>query len=270
VLDAPVSYTIYSAFSFYGRRRGGSLSGPWLVAASRSLGHGLSATRQTLYRMEGGGELSARHVGRIKHYRLTAPALAVADAGLGKILDPIEREWDRHWTLVRFRPDHDRPDAREHLRELCSTEGFASTGPGEMIHPRDRTARLLAASRELGASDLLSIFRGRRLDDEGDRTFVERHWSLDDLAARYRRFLDRYLPLRPAQMGAEPADAFVLRFALVFDYLEVAWTDPDLPAELLPSDWPGHQARALAAQLYRRFLPGAIRFADSLSRGRTP
>src|SRR5262249_2041905 len=48
VTDAPVSYSVYSAFSFYGERRGGELAGPWIVRALESLGHERAAIRQTL------------------------------------------------------------------------------------------------------------------------------------------------------------------------------------------------------------------------------
>lgn len=264
VLDAPVSYSIYSAFSFYGRRHGGELPGPWLVAASRTLGHSLAATRQTLYRMERGGELETRLTGRVKRYRLTASAGAVADAGLEKILGPAAGSWDQQWTLVRFRPGTEYQAPREQLAEICHTEGFALAGSGLFIHPRDRSARLLTAATELGTPGIVAVFRGRRLDSESDAAFVSRHWPLDDLAARYSDFLWRYAPFTRAGARPSPDESFLLRFALVFDYLEIAWSDPDLPDELLPRAWPGHRARRCAAELYQRFLPGAIACSDAL------
>jgi phenylacetic acid degradation operon negative regulatory protein len=266
VLEAPVSYSVYSAFSFYGRRHGGELPGPWLVAASRALGHSLAATRQTLYRMERGGELVARLTGRVKQYRLTASASAVADAGLEKILGSVEETWDHEWTLVRFRPGTEYQSDREQLAEICRTEGFALAGSGLFIHPRDRSGRLLAAATELGTSNLLTIFRGRRLDAESDAAFVARHWPLETIASHYEAFLRRYGSFTTSRKRLTSEDAFMLRFALVFDYLETAWSDPELPPELLPHGWPGDRARRCAARLYRRFLPGAIAFGDSLRR----
>ena len=57
-------------------------------------------------------------------------------------------------------------------------------------------------------------------------------------------------------------DACLMRFAVVVDYLGVAWDDPGLPRELLSSDWPADEARVNAARAYDRLLPGATRFAD--------
>jgi phenylacetic acid degradation operon negative regulatory protein len=61
-----------------------------------------------------------------------------------------------------------------------------------------------------------------------------------------------------------PLEAFAARFAVVLRYLRAAWPDPELPSPLLPDGWPGYEARALAADLYRRLLPGALAFGDAL------
>src|SRR4051794_19888621 len=130
VVEAPVSYSIYSAFSFYGRRRGSELPGSWIVAALGDLGHRAAAVRQTLYRMEGSEELASRTEGRNKFYRLTPAAAAEADAGLDKILRGDEGSWDGQWTIVQFYAGSEQRVERERLRELLITEGFAPIGPG--------------------------------------------------------------------------------------------------------------------------------------------
>lgn len=262
VTSAPVSYSVYSAFSFYGSRRGGELPGTWLVAALTTLGHTTAAVRQTLYRMEGSRELVSRTEGRAKHYRLSPYARAEAEAGLAKIMGQAPGRWDGQWTLVHFRPGTEDRIERERLREILRAEGFAAAGNGLFVHPRDRSARLLAAAREPGAGELLNTFRARRVGARDHRGFVAAHWDLSGLAVRYRAFLSRYRP--EGHSGAAPESAFLLRFALVFDYLEIAWDDPELPPALLPHDWPGMRARSRVRDLYRRLLPGAIAFGDAL------
>jgi phenylacetic acid degradation operon negative regulatory protein len=264
VLDAPVSYFVYSAFSFYASRRGGELPGTWLVAAGRALGHEVPAIRQTLYRMEGIQELVSRAVGRSRIYRLTPAAQQEAEAGLAKIMEVPSAAWDRNWTLVHFNNPEDERVEKDRLRSVLRAEGFARLGPGLFVHPRDRSARLLTALRASGVDGELEIFRGKRVELEDDHAFVQNHWDLSDLAAQYRAFLSRYEPLA-RHRSLRPEDAFLLRFALVFEYLEIAWTDPDLPAALLPSPWPGAEAQQLARQLYRRFLPGAMAFGDRIA-----
>ena len=264
VTGAPVSYSVYSAFSFYGSRRGGELPGTWLVAALGALGHEVAAIRQTLYRMEGSRELTSRTVGRAKLYRLSPYARAEAEAGLAKIMEKVPGRWDGRWTLVHFRTGTVDRLERERLREILRVEGFAQAGIGLFIHPRDRSARLLGAAAEHRMRDLVDVYRGPRVGGGDDRAFVAEHWNLSDLAARYRAFLSRYRPLGNPGGDLSPESMFLLRFAVVFDYLEIAWDDPDLPSALLPRDWSGHRARYRARGLYRRLLPGAIAFGDSL------
>jgi phenylacetic acid degradation operon negative regulatory protein len=264
VTDAPVSYSVYSAFSFYGSRRGDELPGTWLVAALGALGHETAAVRQTLYRMEAAAELESRVVGRGKFYRLSPAARAEAEAGLEKIMGDDADAWDGDWTLVQFRAGTEVRVERERLREVLRAEGFASVSAGLYLHPRDRSARLLEAARAHEVRDMVEVFRGRRVDGDDDRAFVARHWNLGEIAARYDAFVERFEPLAKSRGALQQETAFVLRFAVVFDYLEAAWLDPEIAPALLPSKWAGTAARRLARDLYKRLLPGALAFGDSL------
>lgn len=265
VTDAPVSYSVYSAFSFYGERRGRELSGTWIVAAMRHLGHGLAATRQTLYRMEGSRELASRTHGRRKFYRLTAAARAEATAGLDKIFarDGADAPWDGRWTIVHLGALNADRVERERLHALLVAEGFAPIAAGVFIHPRDRTRRLRETIDVLGIANEVAVFRGERHGGPSDPAFIAQHWQLDALGRRYRRFIARYETMSRAA-ALPDAIAFVVRFALVFDYLEAAWHDPDLIESMMPPPWPAIGARRLAATLYERLLPGALRFGDAL------
>lgn len=267
VTDAPVSYSVFSAFSFYGARRGDELPGTWLVAALGALGHETAAVRQTLYRMEGSRELESRMSGRVKFYRLSPAARAEAEAGLAKIMDDDDAlPWDGQWTIVQFRAGSEDRVERERLREVLRAEGFAAAGSGLYLHPRDRSSRLLAAASGHGVRDMIEVFRGIRIttDPVDDRTMVAQQWNLTEIETRYDDFLTRYSPLTRSAASLAHESAFVLRFAVVFDYLEAAWRDPDLAPSLLPAKWAGTRARRLARELYRRLLPAALAFGDSL------
>ena len=258
VTDAPVSYSVYSAFSFYGPHLNNELPGTWLVAALGALGHETPAVRQTLYRMEGSQELESRAQGRVKFYRLSPAARAEAAAGLAKIMDDDARDWDGQWTLVQFRAGTEDRAERERLREVLRAEGFASAGGGLYLHPRDRSTRVLDAARGHGVRDMIEVFRGKRVPGVDDRAFVARYWNLDAITKQYERFLARYGAL--ARHRPTEETAFVLRFAVVFDYLEAAWRDPELAPALLPPNWAGARARRLARDLYERLRPGALSF----------
>jgi phenylacetic acid degradation operon negative regulatory protein len=263
VRDAPVSYSVYSALSFFGRRQGGELPGLWFVRAFAVLGHTSGAVRQTLFRMERAGQLVSRRAGRTKFYRLAPWAQAEADAGLAKILAPMAERWDGRWSVLLVRFAGSEREHRENLYELLRSEGFASLGSGGFIHPHDRAGRILEAARAEGMPGRLVLVRGERQGHEPDADFVARHWNLSELEQGYRRFLERFSPIL-SRPPAGDRQTFIVRFAVVFSYLETAWRDPGLPPVLLPADWPGPQAQRLAARLYRRLLPGALRFAAGL------
>jgi len=262
--EARTSEFVYSSMSFFATRRGGELSGPWLVEGLGALGRSTSSVRQTLWRMERDGEIVARREGRAKLYRLTPLARTEMEIGADKILRPPETGWDGRWTLVVSAFDGDERPARERLRAALDAEGFAMLAPGLSIHPRDRGERIRAGAEEQGIGDRVRVFRGNRIPAEANRAFVEGLWELPMVARRYRAFVRDFTPLAGRVASLRPLEAFAARFAVVLRYLRAAWPDPELPPPLLPKGWPGHEARALAADLYRRLLPGALAFGDAL------
>ena len=265
VRDAPVSYLVYSALSFYGDRRGGEVPGTWFVSALETLGVEAAAVRQTLFRMERDEELIGRKVGRVKLYRASPYARAEIGAGVQKIFAPIDADWDGYWTLVLTQFPNDMRVERDRVRSILQVEGFAPLGNGAYVHARDRADRLQQALADLGVVRFITAFRVDRVHGSSDRDFAYSHWDLDALRDDYVDFLARFRPLGSRPLSAfTPATQFALRFAVVLGYLEIAWKDPELPLSMLAPHWPGVKARALARRLYERFLPGALAFGDSL------
>ena len=257
----PISHFVYSSFAYFGAVRGGELPGRWFVLAFAEAGFGEPAVRQTLYRMERSGELTSRREGREKLYTPSAYARAEIVAGSEKIFRAPE-PWDGRWTIVHARFERDERIHRDRLQELLRVEGFASVAPGLHVHPRPLGDRVLAAVDPAVRTRVLAT-RGIRLGDEPDERFIARHWDIPALAGRYRKTL-RALARLAAAPGRDDSDAFRRRFDVVMRFLTVAWDDPGLPPALLPDPWPGTEARETAARLYRRFLPGALRFGDGV------
>lgn len=262
-MDVPVSYFVYSSFSFFAPSRGGELPGLWFTGALAEVGCDEDAVRQTLYRMEKSGELVSRRAGREKFYTPTGYARGEITAGFGKIFDEPE-PWDGRWTFLHARFEKEDRVHRDRLQELLRVEGFAPVAPGFHVHPRPRGERVLEAV-EPEVRDSVVVVRGDRIGSEPQERFIARHWDLPALALRYREAIRELERLQDrAGRGFGDAEAFRLRFEVVIRFLRVAWDDPDLPPELLPEPWPGERARELAAELYRTFLPGALRFGDSV------
>jgi phenylacetic acid degradation operon negative regulatory protein len=256
---------VYSSLSYFGRRRGGELPGTWFVEALGAVGVDERRVRQTLYRMEHAGALLTRRAGRVKWYRASATTAAILDAGVTRVADSADEAWDGQWTLVHYRVGEDARDKRDRIRDVLLVEGFGSLGPGLYAHPRDRTARLLAAASELGLRDRLNVFRGTHVAGLDHRRLVAETWDLGALARHYHAFLCRFRAVADAPPGRWlPREAFALRFAFMFEFFRISWGDPSLPASLLPPDWPGEEARAVADRLMGALLPAAITFGDQV------
>jgi phenylacetic acid degradation operon negative regulatory protein len=258
---------IYSLLSAYGRRRGGELPGAWFVAVLAPLRHKPAGVRQALFRLARDGALETRKAGRMTWYRLSTYGQAAIATGSDKLFTPPQSSWDGYWTLVFCQFDTDSRDARDHAREILELEGFALFGRGVYIHPHERTDRVRKLLREAQLEDRAAIFRAQRLNGESDRALAARLWDLRRLERGYRRFLKMFQPLvdRPVASWS-PAEAFAARLALACKFLRTAWDDPGLPPALLPADWSGHQARAIAARLYEKLMPGTLEHGDAVAR----
>jgi len=90
--------------------------------------------------------------------------------------------------------------------------------------------------------------------------------ALSGMAAAYERFLTAFRPVYAAVTtgrALSDLDALAVRVLLVHEYRRIVLRDPILPAEILPTDWPGAAARRLCAEIYTRVLPGAERWLDA-------
>lgn len=242
--------------------RDGELSGPWLVAALGLLGHRPAAVRQMLRRMLRSGELEVRRRGRTNRFRLGPFSQSPAETARRKLLAHAPPDWDGHWTLALYQFRAAEREVREHVRVVLSLEGFGSLARGVFVHPRDRVKPVTSALAAVGMAERVHLLRATRAAGPDDPQTARRAWDLVALADGYRAFERRFAPLGSATLA--PAAAFRATSAVAHAFLEVAFADPELPAELLPPDWPGWQARALVRRLLPPLLAGALVHADTL------
>ena len=267
VQEAPIRNMVYSCLSAYGEKRGGELPGPWFSAVFEGIGHLPSAVRLALFRMVKNSELEARKAGRVNFYRLAPFGKAGIEAGNQMLFGEPERDWDGRWTVVHFHFLTGDRFNRDHIRSILTLEGFGCLGPGLYIHPRDRGERFLRAMRAdaAGRVDGVTVFRSRCVGGRSDDDLVHGLWDLDGLNARYEEFLEAVAPLRN-QLAAtcSPQEAFFYRIGLVLRYLEVGWSDPEIPESLLPAGWLGFEARNTARQLYEHLWPRTLAHGDEV------
>ena len=207
--------------------------------------------------------LSAQAAGKRSEYTLTDSSAKQFEPAERHIYALSRAPWDGRWRIVVALPGALTVSERRYLRITLGWQGFGKLGDGFFIHPSASLERALDALTLKEAPSL----RARLLVLTGDppagrsadpRTLVHEAWDLAALSREYAGFIRRYQPLAGAparNAAAEPA--FVLRTLLVHDYRRLLLRDPELPDELLPANWHGRAAQALAAELYRSVAPAS-------------
>lgn len=222
--------------------RGGSL---WLGSLQAVLDHfgcNPGQVRTAMSRLTEEGWLTRNRVGRLSFYRLGPRGEAAFAEAAARIYAGGPPAWDGAFRLV-FGAD---PAARDPaLGEVAPGLWVGLRGPLGALPAGEA---LLATPRSLGEAARLAA----------------RAWPAAPLAEGYRRFTEGFAPLLEAPLPA--SEALPLRLLLVHEWRRLALRDPQLPALLLPEDWPGTPARALAAALYRRLLPASEAWLDAEGR----
>lgn len=211
--------------------------------------------RTSLSRLVGDGLVESRSVGRRSLYRIAPHAIPTFDDATERIYGARTMAWDGEWTIVVVDAGEGEADDRQQLRSALGSIGFTSAAPNvlvsavhdpaavERIAPRSGSARAIVTRSHLRSG-------GGMVDD---RTLASASLGLDELAARYRAFVDDLSGFDVADVASlSPAQAWKLRLLAVASFRRIALIDPGAPARLLPVDWPGFAARRLVGSIYRR------------------
>jgi len=236
-----------------------------LVRLLAPLGISAPAVRTAVSRMARQGWLAPVRLPEGAGYRLTPRGVR----RLGQAADRIYRQaapaWDGRWHVVVVERIADRAQ-RARLRSALSYLGYGCLDGATWIgaHPSVELEALLAAER----------VRAERFHAgyDGDaRGLAARVWDINGLAHAYRQWLDgAHELIGLAGPGQPDVVVFVARTALVHEWRKFLFTDPGLPAELLPTPWPGTVAAELFHSEAARLLPATARFVDCCLRPAVP
>lgn len=247
-----------------GRLSDGQLSGRVLLSLLGDLGVSEAAARSLLLRMRQDGWLESVRSGREARYRL-APAITVAQARIDRQLHGKRPEWTGSFSGILHETPEQARAFRDKLRRTAHLLGYATLRPGLLIATTDRQAELAALlpARPAG-SQLLQV--QLTLGAADSLAVAARLWHLDDLAARYRSVLAQ-AHILTEQAGQHPAGAAAFRAfaAATLPIYQASTDDPDLPAELLPADWPGDQLAGALERAFRAFYRPIIGYLTGVT-----
>ncbi len=200
----------------------------------------------------------SRH-GRQTRWTLTPPTTNLLNVGADRIygFGQNPRTWDGQWILLLASvPETDR-QARYRMNSGLRWAGFGSLGQGSWISPW--TDRESAAVKVLADLDVEATSFVARLGQLGDgANLANEAWELPSLRVLYEHFLRDTADLTTRAVSPEVALVELAR--LVHRWRQFPFVDPDLPAPLLPADWPGPEAAHRFSELRSKLLVPATRW----------
>lgn len=248
-------------FDVYGdhlRPRGGQAPIAALVRLLTPLDVAAPAVRTAVSRMVRQGWLEPVRLAGSPGYRLSRRAVRRLDDAAARIYRTQTQAWDGTWHLLVTAPLTERA-RRDRLRAGLTFLGYAPLADTTWV-----TARGSAELDALLAAEQVRADRFTARHDGDTTALVRAAWDLDAIGRSYDRWLAETRELT-SSVGPGSADvrAYALRSRLVHEWRKFLFTDPGLPRQLLPPDWPGERAAAFFDAEAARLLPGASRYVES-------
>jgi phenylacetic acid degradation operon negative regulatory protein len=168
--------------------------------------------------------------------------------------------WDGRWLLVILRVPEQRRAVRHQLRSKLAWAGLGSLGGGVWLTPHvDREAELTAAIGDEPHAEARSFVAELGTMSDLDALIAEA-WDLDGVRDQYVAFIEDFARQRPTI----PDACFRQQTLLVHAWRRFPFLDPDLPASVLPADWPRDRAHTLFAEQHARWAQSAREYFEAL------
>lgn len=225
-----------------------------LVKAMELLGINERLVRTSVFRLVQEGWLESERVGRRSYYRFSEYGSHEYQRASRRIYALEERPWQGRWQLVI--PLRVADENREKLRRSLYWQGFRNITAGTLAKPGVGGPALRETLEEFGLADQVLVMEANTSEISPARLvrdMVYDCWTLEEVARGYADFLKRYKPLLKwlkSKAEIAPDTAFIARTLLIHDYRRLLLRDTRLPDELLPSAWPGVEARNLTGSAY--------------------
>ncbi|MEU3272811.1 PaaX family transcriptional regulator C-terminal domain-containing protein [Saccharomonospora sp. NPDC006951] len=225
-----------------------------LIDVLARVGVGEHAARSTFSRMTRRGLLERHREGKRVYLSPTEHTVDVLKEGAERVKNAVNRDWDGHWTVLGFSLPETRRADRHLLRSRLAWAGFGPLRNGLWITPRPIDVdRLLDG---LDVAEHVNAFRATTLHPTDIHEMIAETWDLAELSTGYRGFLARWDIADPI-----PSDEDVLAWQLRMhtEWTLLLRTDPGLPLEHLPADWPAVRAEHVFLRMRSLFAPAAGR-----------
>ncbi|MEU4216088.1 PaaX family transcriptional regulator C-terminal domain-containing protein [Actinoplanes sp. NPDC026623] len=256
---------LFDLYGDYLRPRGGRAPVAALVKLLAPVGIAPPAVRTAVSRMVRQGWLHPMRLVSGPGYVLTPKAARRLDEASARIYRTGRNGWDGRFDLVLTHS----PVPRKEAKRLTFL-GYGMLNELVWVAPRaaDEVDGVLTGA-EVGFERFSA---SHAAGSPGAAEVVGRAWNLAEIGKAYEDFIEAQRPIVTA-VNARSTDeeAYAVRFQLVHAWRSFLFRDPQLPASLLPSRWPGAGAATFFDRHATRLRPAADRFVErclaSASRG---
>jgi phenylacetic acid degradation operon negative regulatory protein len=244
----------------------GTVAAAELFPVADACGLTAEQVRSCLRRLVAEGLFDRQGSGRDATFKATAAGLAALGMSLQRTRlayaqDAAGRGWDGQWRLVAVAVPESRRAARDAFRERLRALGGANVQGGLYVSPHNWHADVSDAAERLGIIDGLTLATTPDLVVGGvhdARELARRLWPVDDLAGRYRQFVERFadvpdflVEMRTRHERLTETDFLPGALGMAVAFQDCFNDDPLLPPELVPRPWPGRAARDLIGRSRR-------------------
>lgn len=200
------------------------------------LGVSVNAGRSTLTRMVGRGFLDRTQIGRNAWYSMTDRLHdLLAEGGQRLFASPVRELPPDTWTLLSFSIPEAQRRNRYSLRAALGWNGFGALRDGLWIAPGEVDVAPLVA--RLGLNGHVDAFVARSVAPTEAAEIVRRAWEIDEVAERYREFIERWRDGGPVEMTSLARETLLLT-----EWQQMLVSDPQLAIDHLPDRWPSTEA----------------------------
>jgi phenylacetic acid degradation operon negative regulatory protein len=203
-----------------------------LLTLMETMGIDAAQTRTALSRLVASGTLNRERAGRASFHTLTPSAMLAFREASELIYGRRLPQPDGSFHLVLTDKTADRAFARQILTE----QGFRMLGATSAL----KTGRSRAESLKIPDGAM----HGAYAPDPAAIALIANLYEIPALGAAYASFNAAFARLATAA-PADDTDAFVARLCLVHQFRRLVLKDPFLPADCLPTPWPGAEARRI-------------------------
>jgi phenylacetic acid degradation operon negative regulatory protein len=234
----------------------GSVWTSTVVDALAVLGVEERNARQAILRLADHGIVRSEKEGRKARWHLTDQGSRLLTVGSRRIYQfgAGGDTWDERWLVVLCSVPEDQRAKRHQLRGQLGFAGFGFLGPGVALSPHlDREEAANTVLKDLGLLPGAVVLRAETGALVAADELLRRAWDLDSLASGYDEFMAAFKRRSPRSDEAR----FAALVDLVHAWRRFPFVDPEIPARLLPGQWPGKTAKELFDARHASWGPGA-------------